>query len=179
MIRGVQFVIGVVVAVVAAASCSSSPDRDTASADNCFAQGWKKCEEEPYPFTESPPPVTPTAIDGTYTRTISEELAWAPGKCRRCPPYRLTPGSETLVFDSGRFFVNHEPPGFRGSGHFTESNHQIVLFNDANCIGMEGTYSWEIENGHLLFQAIEDECPYTRLRQRFFMAKPWTVAGED
>jgi hypothetical protein len=166
----------VLAATVAGACTESSNDasRD-AAAGNCFAEGWKECETEPYPFT-SPPPVKPTAIDGTYTRTISEKLAWAPGNCRRCPPYRLEPGDETLVFDSGRFFVTHQPPGFRSSGHFVLSDNQILLYNDANCVGFEGTYRWEIANGELRLEAIEDECPFTRLRQRFLMAKDWNVA---
>lgn len=168
--------------LVVTAACSDSEERspqNDAAANNCFADGWEKCNEEPYPFSSPPPPATPTAIDGTYTRTISEKLAWAPGKCRRCPPYRLEPGAETLVFDSGRFFVNHHPPGFRSSGHFTESGNEILLYNDANCVGFEGTYRWTVTNGELLLEAIEDECPYTKLRQRFMMAKDWNVAPDD
>jgi hypothetical protein len=167
--------------LLVAISCSESPEgeEDRAASDNCFAQGWRECKEEPYPFNSPPPPVEETAIDGTYTRTVPESLAWAPGKCRRCPPYRLEPGRETLVFDSGRFFVNHYPPGFRSSGHFTEADDEILLYNDANCVTFEGTYRWSIENDELHLEAIEDECPFTQLRQRFFMAKDWKVAPDN
>lgn len=167
--------------LIAAGACdnSSQPRGAEGELDNCYDEGWKGCEKEPYPFSSPPPPVEPTAVDGTYTRSVSEELAWAPGKCRRCPPYRLEPGRETLVFDSGRYFVNHHPPGFRSRGHFTESDHQIVLFNDANCIGFEGIYNWSIENGRLYLEAVEDDCPYTQLRQRFLMAKAWNVARSE
>jgi hypothetical protein len=164
----------------AAGACTdrSELSRARTSSDNCFARGWRECKEEPYPFDVPPPSAVPTAVDGVYTRTVPASLAWAPGKCRRCPPYRLEPGRETLTFVSGRFFVAHHPPGFRSSGHFTESDGQIVLFNDANCLGFRGTYSWTIDGGKLLLNAIEDECPYTRLRQRFLMAKAWKVPSD-
>jgi hypothetical protein len=177
-IRKLMSAVVLTVAIVAGGcnSDSSETERPRRASDNCFALGWKECKDEPYPFDTDPPPVVPTAVDGTYTRTISKRLAWAPGKCRRCPPYRLEPGREILEFDSGRFFVTHYPPGFKSSGHFIVSEGQIVLLNDANCLGFEGIYDWRLEDGVLFLDAVEDECPYTRLRQRFMMAKPWTVS---
>lgn len=164
---------------VVSVGCShTEADQKQSTSGNCFAAGWEECKDEPYPFSSPPPPVKATAIDGTYTRTISKDLAWAPGKCRRCPPYRLEPGRETLVFDSGRFFISHLPPGFRSSGHFTESDNRLLLYNDANCIGLEGTYRWAIEEGVLQLQVIDDECPFTKLRQRFLMAKTWNRAPD-
>jgi hypothetical protein len=179
--RGIRIILLAAFVLIVAAACDDSSKATGAQddTDNCFAEGWEECEQEPYPFSSPAPPVVSTAVDGTYTRNISEQLAWAPGKCRRCPPYRLEPGRETLVFDSGRFFVSHHPPGFRSKGHFTESDHQVVLFNDANCIGFEGIYNWRIENGRLYLDAVEDECPFTNLRQRFLMAKAWNVDQAD
>jgi hypothetical protein len=142
----------------------------------CYELGWKDCPEEPYPFSTPLPPVEPTAIDGTYTREVGEDLAWAPGKCKRCPPYRLEPGTETLTFDRGRFFVAHEAPGFTSSGHFWQEGSQIRLFNDASCTQFEGLYEWTVTDDMLHLEAIDDECPFTQLRQRYLMAKDWSVA---
>jgi hypothetical protein len=172
-------VVAVMAAVVVA--CNEAEDADPEPAaqsdEPCYELGWKECPTEPYPFSTPLPPAEPTAIDGRYTRTVDDSIAGAPGKCRRCPPYRLQPGDETLVFDRGRFFVTHEPPGFRSSGHFTLDGDRLVLFNDPSCIDFEGTYEWRVEGGTLELRAIEDECPFTQLRQRFLMARDWRLEG--
>jgi len=171
-------------AIVLLSACSDAGTGDEGSGatsereqnDSCYELGWKECPDEPYPFSTPLPPAEPTAIDGTYTRVIGEDIAGAPGKCRRCPPYRLEPGAETLTFDRGRFFVEHEPPGFRSSGHFRIDGGQLELFNDANCIEFEGIYEWDVSSEVLTLDAVEDECPFTRLRQRFLMIEEWRTA---
>ena len=171
------------VVVVAAGACSEggangtqeSGARPNDSSDHCYELGWRNCPDEPYPFSTPLPPAEPTALDGTYTRVIEKDLAWAPGKCRRCPPYRLEPGPETLTFDRGRYFVNHEPPGFKSSGHYWLEDGQLQLFNDPSCVTFEGVYEWEIAGGVLSLTAIDDQCPFTKLRQRYLMAKDWQV----
>ena len=165
------------IAVFGALLSACGGSEATSASDDCFAKGWKECPAEPYPFTRPLPPVAATGIDGTYRRTIDEDLAWAPGKCRRCPPYRLEPGLETLEFDSGRFFITHHPPGFRSSGHFTLAGDRLTLFNDPSCIDMKGVYTWSIEDNKLRLIPVEDECPFTELRRRFLTAKDWTKAS--
>ncbi|HZA39173.1 MAG TPA: hypothetical protein VFA00_00955 [Actinomycetota bacterium] len=182
-----RFLVVLAALVMIAAACSddgSDPAAESGapssdSSPPCYELGWKDCPEEPYPFSTPLPPAEPTAIDGTYSRTVDEELAAAPGKCTRCPPYRLVPGDETLTFDRGRFFVQHGPPGFKMSGHFWVEGGQIRLFNDPSCLTMEGVYEWEVAGGVLSLEAVEDECPFTRLRQRFLMAKDWEVTEGD
>jgi hypothetical protein len=170
----------ILVAALALAGCTEetpNPEGSSPAARQkpCYELGWKQCPDEPYPFNTPLPPAEPTAIDGTYTRHIGESLAWAPGKCRRCPPYRLQPGTATLVFDRGRYFVEQEPPGFRSSGHFWIDGGRIVLINDPSCTRFEGTYRWSVREGVLSLQAVDDECPFTRLRQRYLMARDWRV----
>ena len=174
----------IVVALVLLGACSDAgptPDANARNAapDECYELGWKNCPEEPYPFSTPLPPAEPTAVDGKYVRAIGDDLAGASGKCVRCPPYRLQPGTDILTLDRGRFFMEHDPPGSRSSGHFWVEENRLRLVNDANCIGMEGLYEWNLSGGRLRLEAVEDECPFTRLRQRFLMAKDWraTEAG--
>jgi hypothetical protein len=167
--------------VLTAGACSDDGPTRTAESEAaggdssapCYELGWKDCPDEPYPFSTPLPPAEPTAIDGTYTRTVEEDIAGAPGKCTRCPPYRLQPGTETLTFDRGRFFV--QAPKFKSSGHFWLEGQQLRFVNDPSCVTFEGVYGWEVADGVLSLEAVEDECPFTQLRQRYLMAKDWQV----
>lgn len=143
----------------------------------CYERGWRECPEEPYPFSTPVPPPEPTAIDGTYTRVVDVDLAGGHVKCARCAPYRLEPGTDTLVFDRGRFFLEHDPPGFRSSGHFWVEGDRLRLFNDPNCVKFEGIYEWNLSGEVLRLEAVEDDCPFAKLRQRNLMATEWDEAG--
>lgn len=171
-----------VVAIALLGACSEAePSSDSnpvahESPSACYELGWQECPDEPYPFATPLPPAELTPIDGTYTRVVDEDLAGAPGKCTRCPPYRLEPGTETLTFDRGRFFIEHDPPGFTSSGHFWVEGPRLRLFNDANCTDLEGVYEWNLSGELLRLEAIEDECSFTRLRQRYLTATDWQVA---
>ena len=169
-------------ALLALAACTFGDGSDArdrqATNDRCYALGWERCADEPYPYRTPLPPAVRTPIDGVYTRTITERLAWLPGKCRRCPPYRMLEGEQTLTFDSGRFFVFHPADGYRVSGHAEVGEGRIRLYNDPNCIGVDGVYRWSLSGDLLTFEVIRDTCPYTGLRRRYFTAQPWALRGE-
>ena len=101
-------------------------------------------------------------------------------KCRRCAPYRIEVGLTTLVLAKGRYFVTHEAPGkpdssqFASRGHFTVEGNRITLFNDANCPGMRGVYELKLARS-LRLEAIEDDCPFSQLRERFLELTSWDV----
>ena len=141
---------------------------------------WVQSTAEPYPFTTPIPELAAPELDGRYLRTVPDAIAGESVKCRRCAPYRIEAGTTTLVLAKGRYFVTHEAPGkpdssqFASRGHFTIEGDRIVLFNDANCPAMRGVYEWRL-NRVLLLKAIEDECPYSRLRQRFLELTAWDL----
>ena len=75
---------------------------------------------EPYPYTSPIPPREPTAIDGTYVRIMSLHdvggpVVGLPYRCLRCIPYRVDPGTTTLIFYEGRYFLHHSCPASRRS----------------------------------------------------------------
>ena len=79
---------------------------------------------EPYPYTSPIPPREPTAIDGTYVRIMSLHyvggpVVGLPYRCLRCIPYRVDPGTTTLIFYEGRYFLHHYLSGFKALGHYT------------------------------------------------------------
>jgi hypothetical protein len=42
---------------------------------------------------------------------------------------------------------------------------------------MRGTYSWVLADGKLVLRAIEDECPFSGLRERFMELTAWDIRG--
>ena len=51
---------------------------------------------------------------------------------------------------------------------------RITLFNDANCPAVRGVYKWKL-NGALRLEAIEDDCPFSQLRERFLELTAWDL----
>jgi len=136
-------------------------------------------ELEPYPYTTPVPPREATPIDGTYVRIMSiaavgGPLIGLPYRCLRCPPYRVDPGLTTLIFYEGRYFMHHQLSGFKALGHYAMDGDRIRLFNDPNCSGMAGEYSWQLEGGALTFQVIDDPCAFGNERANDLMASAWT-----
>jgi hypothetical protein len=133
---------------------------------------------QPYAYTTPTPPAQPTSVDGTYTRSVTEEEAGGLGPCRRCPPYRLEIGMSTLSLQAGIFRITNEVReagaiDWGSVGHYTVAGDEIVFFNDPNCPKTRGKYRWEISGSLLSLQVIEDDCAFGGLRWRYLMAVPW------
>ncbi|MDQ4065586.1 MAG: hypothetical protein M3161_06015 [Actinomycetota bacterium] len=169
----------VVAFIIAAALIACSPTEMQASDNAEPSPLWLTSTAEPYPFQTPIPPLEATAIDGTYVRSVPARVAGSSVPCRRCAPYRIEIGTTTLELSEGRYLISHRAPGkpdssqFATKGHFTISDDEIVLFNDANCPETRGTYRWSLDEERLTFEAIDDPCPFSDLRQRFFTALPW------
>jgi hypothetical protein len=133
----------------------------------------------PYPFMSPTPAPEPTSIDGTYLRTLTlRELGGArrsiPLRCLRCPPFRITPGVNTLVLYRGAYYVHHHLSGFRTMGSFVGGGDRLVLFNDANCPQLRGLYQIDVTGHGIRFRAIEDGCAYGNERALDLEFRPWT-----
>ena len=120
---------------------------------------------EPYPFHLDAPPLDRTPLDGSYVRIVSlEELGGpvvgVPMHCRRCVPYEVDPGLETLTLHRGRFFLEHQLTGRRGLGHYVVEGNEVRFFNDPNCSRMVGTYRWRVRARTLSLIAVADPCPF-------------------
>jgi hypothetical protein len=138
---------------------------------------------EPYEYTAPAPPRTPTPIDGTYFRvtTFSEvggPVIGLPYRCLRCIPYRIVAGLTTLIFVEGRFFLEHQLSGFRGSGHFTVHGNRLRIYNDSNCSSMTGTYRWAIDHRQLRLEVIDDPCAFGDERSRDLTTGSWVKVNQ-
>jgi hypothetical protein len=166
-------------AVLALAACqgSGAVPRATESPTG-DPELWRRDRSEPYPFTTPIPPLEPTAVDGTYTRSLTRAQGAQPYiPCRRCAPYRLHPGVAVVELKAGRYHVTHEVAHFTAGGHFVVQGDRLVLFNDPNCSHVRGTYRWSLHDGILRLEPLEDPCPFDLLRARYFAAAPWDAAS--
>jgi hypothetical protein len=119
---------------------------------------------EPYPFMDAPP-LERTPLDGSYVRIVTlEELGGPvvgfPTHCRRCVPYEIDPGLETLMLFRGRYFLEHQLTGRRGLGHYVVEGDRIRFFNDPNCSQTVGTYRWRLTGHTLSLEGLADPCPF-------------------
>jgi hypothetical protein len=133
----------------------------------------------PYPFMSPTPPPSPTAIDGTYLRTMTlHDVGGArvglPFRCLRCPPFRIDAGVSTLIFTRGAYYLHHQLSGFRTRGSFVVEGDRVTLFNDANCPQTPGVYEFELTPHAIRFRVIEDDCPFSGERALDLMVRPWT-----
>jgi hypothetical protein len=133
----------------------------------------------PYPFKSPTPAPEPTSIDGTYLRILSlRELGGArrsiPLRCLRCPPFRITPGVNTLVLYRGAYYVHHHLSGFRTIGSFVIEDDRLTLFNDANCPQTAGVYEFELTAHGIRFRVVHDECAFSNERALDLEFRPWT-----
>lgn len=121
-------------------------------------------EFEPFDYRDAPP-LEPTPIDGWYLRIVTlRELGGPvvaiPLHCRRCVPFEIDPGVETLTLYRGRYFLEHQLTARRGLGHFVVRGDEVRFFNDPNCSGTTGVYRWRRHGRTLSLEGIRDPCPF-------------------
>jgi hypothetical protein len=119
---------------------------------------------EPFDYRPAPP-LARTPIDGYYLRIVTlEELGGPvvgmPVHCRRCVPFEIDPGIETLTLHSGRYFLDHQLTGRRGLGHYRVRGDVVRFFNDPNCSRTVGAYRWHRRARTLVLEAVRDPCPF-------------------
>ncbi|MBA3852007.1 MAG: hypothetical protein H0X59_06535 [Chloroflexi bacterium] len=135
---------------------------------------WRVELDEPYPFGASPPPLTPTLIDGSYSRDPTDLTGLTRIGCVRCQPYPLDRGASLLTLDAGRWRMQHEAPPYRARGHYLVSADVLTLLNDAECGSETGTYRWRIVDEELTLEALEDACAFGQ-RERDLTDRTWRV----
>jgi hypothetical protein len=166
----------VAVFILVAVACSSSHDapQSTPAASEITPMPttiWSAMlQRTPYPYTTPLPPADPTSLDGTYVKFDPRPGERAP--CRRCPPYPPEGGIWRLALDKGIFRVYHDGTGWATVGSFVVSGDRISFFNDPHCYEDVGIYAWELEDGELALEVVEDDCAFG-LREENFVAYPW------
>ena len=171
--RGNALVVATVLFLAIAMSACTSGSAQPAPRPTGDPYAWETDLSEPYPFTTPIPPRVPTPVDGVYERSLDVERNPIP--CRRCAPFRLDPGEAKLTLEEGRYAIEHlsSPPGFRTAGHYVVERDRVILFNDPNCTTTRGVYQWELSDGELTLEPLDDPCPFDLLRARYLSAAAW------
>ena len=146
-----------IVVLLSAVACSSPGSSPQPTTDQpVIPVPAATLQSSPYPYTTPLPPETPTLLDGLYTKT--DPKPGTPVPCRRCPDYAPEGGLWTLSFDKGIFRIFHTVTGWRSVGSFTVAGDRVTLFNDPVCAQDVGIYTWRLEKGTLILDAVEDPC---------------------
>ena len=146
---------------------SSAPIRS----EDTPAEKWSALlQRQPFPYRRELPAPERTPLDGTYTRVDPKKEPQVP--CRRCPDYVPEGGVWKIQFDRGVFRIIHMVSGWKSIASFTLEGDRLFLFNDPVCHETTGVYTWKVEEGRLVFRAIEDECSI-RLRAKNLTKQPW------
>ena len=127
-------------------------------------------QRQPYPYVVPLPPNVRSPVDGTYTKVAAAEAARV--HCRRCPDYAPEGGLWKLNLDRGVFRILHTETQWKSIGTCIVAGDRILLANDPVCIDALGLYRWRLEEGHLMFDVIDDPCAI-RLRAMNLTRQPW------
>lgn len=169
-----------VLALLASGCSSDAPTETEPGAPAARPSG----PSEPFAYTTPTPPPEPSEVDGDYVRVIDDDLAGAPGKCRRCPPYRLEVAASTLRLHDGVFLIENEvisPKAidWKSVGHFSVDGDELTIFNDPNCPTTRGTYGWTIRENVLTLEVIDDQCAFGGLRWKYLQRAPWAATSSE
>ncbi len=164
------------------AACSSSADApampvETAEGPSAPGDVWPTLlRQTPYPYTTPLPPARASTLDAVYTNFDPKEGTRP--FCRRCMPYPAEGGIWMLQLEQGiyRIFSARSLTGWHSLGSFTLSHDRLMLFNDPHCIDDVGVYSWKLEAGQLVLEAMADECA-DGWRAIILTNYPWTRAA--
>jgi len=127
-------------------------------------------ELTPVSYTIPHPTSSLSPLDGTY---IKNDPAWPQWwSCLRCADYRPAGGVWRLQFDGGVMRIYYEVTGWSSLASYTVSGDRLFIFNDPYCKDMTGEYQWEMENGNLALEALQDSCSF-QLRARNLSRQPW------
>jgi hypothetical protein len=127
-------------------------------------------KRSPFPYAMPLPEPRPTAVDGTYTKSVvalAERV-----HCLRCPDYAPEGGLWRVHFDKGTFRIIRAETAWKSIGTFIVAGDRLLLANDPNCIDTVGLYTWRLEEGQLFLEAIDDPCAI-KLRGLNLTQQPW------
>ena len=133
-------------------------------------------EITPYPHTNPLPKSIATEIDGAYGKFDPAWPQW--WSCYRCADYRLAGGIWKLEFNKGIMRIYYEMTGWHNTISYTIEDEQLLIFNDAYCPQVTGRYAWQITEGQLKLEVIEDPCSIN-LRGKNLSAQSWNLCSDE
>lgn len=127
-------------------------------------------QRQPYPYLVPLPEPKRSAVDGTYTKVVAAKAERV--HCLRCPDYAPEGGVWKLNLDQGVLRIFHPESRWKSMASYLVAGDRILLANDPTCIDALGLYRWRLEEGQLVFEAIDDPCAI-QLRAMNLTQQPW------
>ena len=127
-------------------------------------------EVTPVPYASPLPASESTALDGTYARFDPAPPQW--WSCLRCADYRPAGGVWRMQFDRGVMRIYYEVTGWNSLASYRISGDRLFLFNDLYCEDATGEYKWELADGNLTLEVVDDPCSF-QLRGKNLSGGAW------
>lgn len=166
--------VAVAVAVLAAAGRSGSAGSPSAAAqprEPSSREVWSGLlQRQPYPYRVPLPEPVRHPVDGTYAKMVAAKAERV--HCLRCPDYAPEGGVWKLSLDRGVLRILHPESRWKSIGTYIVAGDRILLANDPTCIDALGLYRWRLDEGHLVFEVIDDPCAI-KLRALNLTQQPW------
>jgi hypothetical protein len=127
-------------------------------------------EITPVPYASPLPESNQTPIDGTYANFDPAPPQW--WACLRCADYRPAGGVWRLQFDRGVMRIYYEVTGWKSLASYSVMGDRLYLFNDPYCKEATGEYKWDLVDGKLALEVIDDPCSF-QLRGKNLSLGTW------
>ena len=127
-------------------------------------------EITPIPYASPLPESDQTRIDGTYAYFDPAPPQW--WACLRCADYRPAGGVWRLQFYRGVMRIYYEVTGWKSLASYTVLGDHLYLFNDPYCKDATGEYKWDLVDGRLTLEIVDDPCSF-RLRGQNLSGGVW------
>jgi hypothetical protein len=124
----------------------------------------------PFAYHTPLPEPAQSKLDGLYSKIDSSPPQW--WRCYRCADYRPAGGIWRLQFKENVMRIYYEVTGWRTLASFTTSNDRLYIFNDPYCPEEVGDYKWQVVNGQLILEPVNDHCAFD-LRAKNISSQPW------
>jgi hypothetical protein len=128
----------------------------------------------PFAYHAPLPEPVQSELDGLYSKIDSSPPQW--WRCYRCADYRPAGGIWRLQFEENVMRIYYEVTGWRTLASFTTSNDRLYIFNDPYCPEDVGEYEWQIVDGQLILETVNDHCAFD-LRAKNISLQPWAACS--
>lgn len=124
----------------------------------------------PFAFHTPLPQPVQSQLDGLYSKIDSSPPQW--WRCYRCADYRPAGGIWRLQFKESVMRIYYEVTGWRTIASFTTADDRLFIFNDPFCPEDVGEYIWQLVDGQLTLETVNDHCAFD-LRAENLSLQPW------
>jgi hypothetical protein len=111
-------------------------------------------------------------LDGLYTKIDDSPPQW--WRCYRCADYRPAGGIWRTQFKEGVMRIYYDVTGWKTIASYKTADDRLLIFNDPYCPQDVGEYKWQLLDGQLILETVDDHCAFD-LRAKNLSLQPWVA----